>query len=129
MCHDADQRPLDGLHILVAEDDFLQSDGIVSSIVASGGTVVGPAYTLPEAQQLIAADGFHIAIVDIDLGDGASFDLARNLQSQGLPFIFATGHDCRNVPPAFENIRCLEKPFTEHDLVRSLADAARGRQH
>jgi DNA-binding NtrC family response regulator len=129
MRDNADQRPLDGLHILVAEDDFLQCDGICSSIVAAGGVVVGPAYTLPEAQQLVAANGFHIALVDIDLGDGTSFDLASKIESQGLPFIFATGLDCRNVPPAFEHIRCLEKPFTEHDLVRTLVETASSTRH
>jgi DNA-binding response OmpR family regulator len=120
MFDDACERLLDGLHVLVAEDDLIQCDGIAGWLAASGAVVVGPAHTLSEAQQLVAADWANIAVVDIDLGDGASFDLAENLQAKSLPFIFATAFQCRKVPPKFEHVRCLEKPFTQHALVRSL---------
>ena len=129
MLDEADERRLDGLHVLVAEDDHIQCDGIVACITDFGATVVGPAHNLSEAHQLVTSNSIDIAVVDIDLGDGDTFDLARVLQSKGLPFIFATGYNCRKVPPDFGHVRCLEKPFTEDALVSSLVDAISQTRH
>ena len=123
MRNDAGQRRLDGVHVLVAEDDHIQCDGICSALADFGATVVGPAHSLSEAHRLVISNAVDIAIVDINLGDGDSFDLARTLHSNSLPFIFATGNDCREIPPDFGQVKCLEKPFTEHALIRSLFDA------
>lgn len=123
MLDDAGQKRLEGLHVLVAEDDHVQCDGIVACITDFGATVVGPAHSLSEARQLITSNSIDIAVVDIDLGDGDTFDFARALQSRGLPFIFATGYNCRKVPADFEHVKCLEKPFTEHALVSSVVEA------
>jgi len=122
-------RRLDGLRILVAENDYIQCDGIVSCLAAMGATVVGPAHSLPEARQLLASNSIHFAIIDINLGDGVSFDLADALQSRSLPFIFATGYDCRNIPPELRHIKCLPKPFTEHALVSLLVDTVGETRH
>ena len=129
MLDEADERRLDGLHVLVAEDDHIQCDGIVACITDFGATVVGPAHNLSEAHQLVTSNSIDIAVVDIDLGDGDTFDLARVLQSKGLPFIFATGYNCRKVPADFGHVRCLEKPFTEDALVSSLVDAISRTRH
>jgi CheY-like chemotaxis protein len=129
MLGDAGEGRLDGLHVLVAEDDHVQCDGIVACITDFGATVVGPAYNLTEAHQLITSNSIDVAVVDIDLGDGDTFDFARTLQSQGLPFIFATGYNCRKVPVDFEHVKCLEKPFTEHALVNSLVEAVSETRH
>lgn len=118
----ASQRPLEGVHVLVAEDDHLQCDGICSVITDIGASVVGPAHSLSEAHRLVTSRSIDIAVVDIDLGDGNSFDFARILTSQNLPFIFATGYDCRQIPADFEQVKCLEKPFTEHALVSALVE-------
>lgn len=129
MLDDTGGRRLDGLHVLVAEDDHIQCDGIVACITDFGATVVGPAHSLSEARELVRSNSVDIAVVDIDLGDGDTFDFARTLQSRGLPFIFATGYNCGKVPAGFEHIKCLEKPFTEHALVSSLVEAVSGTRH
>ena len=129
MRNDAEQRLLDGLHVLVAEDDQLQCDGICSAIADFGATVVGPAHSKSEAHRLAISAAIDIAVVDIDLGDGDSFDLARTLKSQGRPFIFATGYDCREIPPDFSQVKCLEKPFSEHALFSSLVEAVSATRH
>lgn len=123
------ERQLDGLRVLVAEDDHIQCDGIVACVAALGAIVVGPAHSLPEAHELVASKPVDLAIVDIDLGDGASFDLAKALQSRSLPFVFATAYDCHKVPREFEHIRCVEKPFTERALVSSLVETVHHARH
>ena len=129
MVDDPSERRLGGLYILVAEDDHIQCDGMFTCIVALDALVVGPAHDMRTAQSLVAARAIDLAIIDIDLGDDASFDLADALHSRRLPFIFATGHNCRKIPDRFAHIACQQKPFTEHALVRSLALAAIDPRH
>jgi CheY-like chemotaxis protein len=129
MFDDASQRRLDGVHVLVAEDDYLQCDGICSVITDVGASVVGPAHSLSEAHRLVISTSIDIAVVDINLGDGESFDFARILRSRSLPFIFATGYDCREIPTDFGQVTCLEKPFTDHALVSALVEAVSEARH
>ena len=129
MFDDTGQRLLGGVHVLVAEDDHLQCDGICSVITGVGASVVGPAHSLSEAHRLVTSNSIDLAVVDIDLGDGDSFDFARILQSRCLPFIFATGYECRNIPSDFGQVKCLEKPFTEHALISALVEAISETRH
>lgn len=119
MFDDAGQRLLDGVHVLVAEDDHVQCDGICSVIIDIGASVVGPAHTLSEAHRLATSNSIDVAVLDI----------ARVLQSRNLPFIFATGYDCADIPPDFGQVSCLEKHFTEHALLSALVEAVSQTPH
>ena len=119
-------RLLEGCHILVVEDDCIQCDGIVASLSDAGATIIGPAINLNDAMQLCDKGGIHFAVVDIDLGDGPSFDLAWHLRQLKVPFLFATGYECRKIPPGLEDVACLEKPFAQHALVHAAARTAGG---
>jgi hypothetical protein len=47
--------------------------------------------------------------------------LADLLKERGVPFVFATGYDRRTVlPPRFETVPTLAKPFSPSELARLL---------
>ena len=119
-------RLLEGCHILVVEDDCIQCDGIVASLSDAGATIIGPAINLNDAMQLCDKGGIHFAVVDIDLGDGPSFDLAWHLRRLQVPFLFVTAYECREIPPGLEDVTCLEKPFAGYVLVDAAARTAGG---
>lgn len=62
-----------------------------------------------------------MAIFDINLGSGPTFDLARHLHTVGLPFLIATGYDGEVVPGDLTKVVRLEKPFRTHDLISAAA--------
>ena len=123
MLHKVIERQFSGLHVLVAEDDYIQCDWIVACLSDLGASVVGPAHCALQAHELLASERVQFAIVDLDLGDGVSFELAGGLHSRQVPFIFATGYDCLEIPAEFAHIRCLLKPFTERALADLLTSA------
>lgn len=113
--------PLNGLRILVVEDDYYLATDAKTTIQEAGGKVVGPFATVGEARAAFDADGADLAVVDINLGDGPAFDFARHLHSAKLPFLFATGYDQAVVPDDLKTIVRLEKPFRPAELVSAAA--------
>ena len=113
--------PLDGLRILIVEDDYYLATDARTIIEQAGGTVVGPFGTVEEARAAIDADSADLAVIDINLGDGPAFDLARELDSAKLPFLFATGYDQAAVPDDLKTVVRLEKPFRPAELISAAA--------
>ena len=109
--------PLDGLRILVVEDEYYLATDARKVIEDAGGQVVGPFGTADDARAALDAGGADLAVIDINLGNGPAFDLARYLNSTKLPFLFATGYDQAVVPDDLKAIVRLEKPFRAADLV------------
>lgn len=113
--------PLNGLRILIVEDDYYLATDAKMSIEDAGGKVVGPFATVEEARAALDVDGADLAILDINLGSGPAFDLARHLKKVKLPFLFATGYDEAVVPDDLKMVVRLEKPFHSAALISAAA--------
>jgi len=114
-------KPLDGLRILIVEDDYYLATDTQAVIEGAGGKVVGPFGTAGEARAALDADGADLAVIDINLGSGPAFDLARHLHSTNLPFLIATGYDQAVVPDDLKAVVRLEKPFRPAELASAAA--------
>lgn len=108
---------LNGLRILIVEDDYYLATDARAVLEAAGGKVVGPFGTADEARASLDSDGADLAVVDINLGKGPAFDLARHLKLTKLPFLFATGYGQAVVPDDLSAIVRLEKPFRPAELI------------
>lgn len=115
------EMPLNGLRILVVEDDYYLATDTQAVIEEAGGKVVGPFGTAAEARAALDADGADLAVIDINLGSGPAFDLARHLHATKLPFLIATGYDQAVVPDDLKTVVRLEKPFRAAELVSAAA--------
>ena len=60
-------------------------------------------------------------VVDINLGRGPTFEIASMLTEKQVPFLFVTGYDQAAIPPEYESVRRLEKPFKGLDLIELCA--------
>src|SRR5262247_3630534 len=83
---------LEGLRVLVVEDEMMVSMLIEDMLSDLGCTVVGPASRLDEAMELARQGGLDCAVLDVNLGGQPIFPLADLLRQQGAPFAFATGY-------------------------------------
>lgn len=105
-------KPLDGLHILVVEDEYLIAMDMDVTLTSLGAQVVGPAPSIETAFQAIADDGrVDVAVMDINLGEERSYPVAEVLAERGVPVIFVTGYDDLVVPSPFSSFPRLNKPF------------------
>jgi DNA-binding response OmpR family regulator len=77
-----------------------------------------------QAEDALARQRPDCAMIDINLGSGPSFDLAKRLRQQHVPFVFVTSY-ADMIPVEFADIRCLHKPIEFRDIVRSVAELMR----
>jgi CheY-like chemotaxis protein len=111
---------LDGLRVLVVEDEMMVSMLIEDMLTDLGCTVVGPASRLDEAIELVGSSEIDCAVLDVNLGGQPIFPLADILRAKGAPFAFATGYGDAGLRDVDKGSPVLQKPFREGDLARVL---------
>jgi CheY-like chemotaxis protein len=123
-------RKLDGLRCLILDDNSLIALDLAETLVELGGAVVGPAFTLAGARQLIEREPIDAALLDITIGSAKSWPIADDLVRRNIPFMFLTGYgqldeQQRRYPQATS----LSKPYTREeirDALLALGLASRG---
>ena len=106
--------------ILIVEDDYLQATDYRTAFEAEDCIVIGPLSSEQAALELLREELPDVAIVDLNLGNGLSFNVARTLLDHRVPFVFATGYECRDIPQEFSTVPCLSKPIDPPNLVSAL---------
>ena len=115
-------RRLDGLRLLVVEDEALIAILIEDVLLDLGCVVVGPAGSVAQALALLDRETVDGAVLDVNLGaDERSYAIAEALGARGIPFIFVTGYGDEGVDPRYAAVEVLQKPFDPRTLERSVA--------
>jgi CheY-like chemotaxis protein len=112
----------DGVTVLVVEDDFIVAYDMQSLLEEQGARVLGPAATLAEARELVAAETPTIAVLDVNLNGEFVFPLADDLRARKVPFLFATAYadDDRLFPESDRSAPRLPKPVLPNVLIGQL---------
>lgn len=121
--------PLDGLKILILEDEFLIAMDVEQLCRDHGAQEVVISRTLDDlgADQWHAFD-YDAAVVDMRLGGTTTLDFARRLFERGVPFVFATGYsDSDETSRSFPGVPVITKPYLGEELIGALADAVQTR--
>lgn len=116
---------LDGLRVLVVEDEPVVAMYLEDLLEALGCEAIGPASRLVDGLALAEAGGFDMAILDINLGGERSTPIALALRKQGVPFAFASGYG--NPPEGFgEDVPMIEKPYRQAQVAGALEQLLQG---
>ncbi len=117
----AGRQPLDGLRILVAEDNVLAAMELEQVLQECGCETVGPAATVDQALRLAREERLDGAVLDVNLRDQAVFPAADELARRGVRMIFATGYeDGYTFPANLAGYARLRKPYAGQELKRLL---------
>ncbi|MEW9805761.1 response regulator [Mesorhizobium sp. ZMM04-5] len=112
---------LEGLRILLLEDEFLIAMDVELLCREHGAADVSTARTLDEVGDLAE---FNAAILDIFVDGASTLDFADTLRGAGTPFVFASGHtDNVEIAMRFPDVTLVGKPYAGNDLVEALAIA------
>ena len=114
---------------IIVEDEYLVALDVEAVLQSIGVETITIATTLAEARQAIGQDGADCVLLDVSLSDGKSYDFARHLRDNGIPFGFVSGYgDTSGFPEDLTLAPLLGKPFGENeiaDFVMGLVAAAR----
>jgi DNA-binding response OmpR family regulator len=105
------QKVLDGLRIMVVEDEYLLAMDLEEAILELGGDVVGPFGRLQPAVAAARSEKLNGALLDVRLDGESIYDLADELIALGVPVILATGSDPKLVPAHLRSLPWLKKPY------------------
>lgn len=107
-----DEKLLEGLRVLVVEDEMLVLMAIEDLLADLGCTAVSTAANVDCALSLIAAKRFDLATLDVNLNGQRSYPIAQALRESGVPFAFSTGYGDHGVDEGHGNRPVLKKPYS-----------------
>ena len=107
--------------VLIVEDEWLIAEDHAETLREADYEVVGPCATVRDA--LAAIDHNHVdaACLDVELLNERSYAIAERLQQLGIPFVFLSGHDERDLPPIMRRREVLPKPVEPARLLAAVA--------
>jgi DNA-binding response OmpR family regulator len=111
---------LQGLRVLVVEDEPLIADLVSEMLIDLGCVPVGPAATLDNAQILAANETFDAALLDVRLKGQDVFPLAQALLDRKVHIVFMSGSGAHGLPTQWQRYRSIGKPFTRDEIAAAL---------
>jgi CheY-like chemotaxis protein len=124
---EANGKHLDGLRILVVEDEAAISLLLEDMLLELGCEVVGPAGRLAAALDLAASETFDLAILDVNVAGESIYPLVEALEERNVPFVFSTGYGSGGIKESYRDRPVVQKPFAQSDLRQILLSALPGR--
>lgn len=119
-------RPLSNRRIIILEDDYYQAHDSKDTLEEAGATVIAVTASVPDLAPHLAKGPIDAVLIDINLGRSLSFDFARELRRNAIPFLFLTGYDAGMLPEDLSGSPYISKPADRERIVAGLAELVAG---
>ena len=110
---------LEGIRILVAEDEYYFADDLAAELEAAGATCIGPFPSITEA--LASLDQADAVVLDINLSGERADPLARQLCDRAVPFVVVTGYSDTALPAWLGSAPVVRKPCSSAEVLTALS--------
>lgn len=118
------KQPLDGLHVIVLEDEFLIAMELEQLCRDCGAARVSLCQSLASADAVLGKPDVDAAIVDLRLAGESTLDFADRMAAGGIPFIFATGFgQTEEMLSRFPDVAVISKPYIGDEIIAALVGA------
>ena len=111
---------LEGIRVLLVEDEYLVASLIEEILEIAGCIVTGPIPRLAQAVDAADRETCDAAVLDVNLAGERIYPVADILSRRNIPFVFVTGYGV--LPGEYANRPRLCKPFKMADLLDTLSD-------
>jgi CheY-like chemotaxis protein len=120
-----DEQPLQGMRILVADDEFVIAIAIEDVLREAGAEIV-TATTLPEALKTANDEPLSAALLDVHLGRQRTGTVADMLAARAIPVVFYSGQALPDsIPEWHPDAMVLIKPARHDAFVESMLKVAK----
>jgi CheY-like chemotaxis protein len=114
--------------LLLVEDQFVIAMDAEAILMDFGVKSVDTAATVADALRVLKATTPDVCVLDVNLGQTTSLELAGTLAERNIPFIFATGYaDSAIIPKALAGVPTVRKPYDGEQLKDALTKALTNR--
>jgi DNA-binding response OmpR family regulator len=113
----SEAKPLEGLHIIIVEDEYLIALDVADQLAERGGLVTTLTSGDEALDALAAPLHVDVVVLDVVLKDGIADDLAVVLKRRGIPFVVHTGLDASAIPPSLRPAPRYAKPCDYDELA------------
>lgn len=120
----ADGRP-GGKRIFVAEDEALVRLMLGEMLGELGHEIVAEASRIDRAIEIARAAEFDLAVLDLNLGHGISYEVADIVLGRGKPVVLSTGYGETGLNSRYDRCVVVQKPFTRDALARAIEQSFR----
>lgn len=108
------------LRILVVEDEALVRLMLADMLAELGHEVAAQAARLDAAVGLAAEADYDLAVLDLNLGHGITYDVADIVVRRGKPLVLSTGYGGTGLSAKYQACPVLQKPFGRDAMARAL---------
>jgi CheY-like chemotaxis protein len=88
------------------------------------GYAVAPYLHIDECFEAVRNELPDLAVLDVNLAGGTSYDLAHWLHERRVPVIFLTGYETPSLDARFKDHPTCRKPCSPDELKKLIADAS-----
>jgi len=112
--------PLNGLRVLVAEDDAWAAERLGVMLEEEGARLLGPCRSVAEARKILKTHIVQFVLVDLGLADDFADELVADAVDKDIPFAIITGYESlpSNIYEGAAAI--LRKPIDKRRLISLL---------
>jgi DNA-binding response OmpR family regulator len=108
--------------VLIVEDEPVIAMDIAIAFTDAGWSVIGPAGTLEQAEQMVKSARPSAAVMDIDMHGQSSVPLAERLARKKVRVVFFTGDWPHGLPPALADVTIVSKPADVEEVIARCSD-------
>ncbi|HEY0293360.1 MAG TPA: response regulator [Hansschlegelia sp.] len=114
--------------VLILEDDAILALDLATIVCCWTDANVTSCRSIAQARRALSG-AFDLALLDVDVPDGKSYELAAQLRERSLPFAFVSGSAVADTPEELRDVAFISKPYDQRAIERVVASVAAGRRH
>jgi DNA-binding response OmpR family regulator len=106
--------------ILIVEDEPMLAYSLEENLIESGFEIVGIAYKVDDALNIIKNTVVDAAILDVNLHGSSAYPVALSLTTHSIPFIIVSGYSSDQIKEEFPTAIFIQKPYRPNIIIEQL---------
>jgi CheY-like chemotaxis protein len=110
------------LRVLILEDEFFTTLELIHLVEEVAHASVVAKHTLSGAVEVLDQP-FDLALLDVNLVDGRSYEIARTMAKHDVPFVFVSASSPAELPEGLAGSPFISKPFRPEEIKQAVLAA------
>jgi CheY-like chemotaxis protein len=107
------------LRILIVEDENMVALDLKDMVTAIVPAVVVVTASVASTEKALH-EPFDLAFLDVNVTDGNTYGIARQLREKRVPYVFVSGSSLDRLPSELRTSRFITKPYRREQIERAL---------